>query len=130
MKQKKNFVISEFQNPSGEIVYRVTGWLEGKRVRSNFPTFAEAKVESDSLEIQLLGGESGMRRAVTRLSEDELHEAEAVVRRLAGKPHSLSFYVEFALANYRDYREPISQNPCWKPPRNISRPKPTSSNKT
>lgn len=29
------FEISEFTNPSGEIVFRVAGWLNGKRVRKN-----------------------------------------------------------------------------------------------
>ncbi|MDO8542022.1 MAG: hypothetical protein Q7S40_16415 [Opitutaceae bacterium] len=53
-------------------------------------------------------GETGVRPTVTRLTEDELHECEAVVRRLAGKPQSLSFYVDFALANYR---EPVCQKP-------------------
>lgn len=102
MKQGKNFVVSEFKNPSGEIVFRVTGWLDGKRVRKNFPTFAEAKTEADSLEIQLLQGETGMRRVVTRLSEAELREAEPSIARLAEKKHSVSFYVDLALANYRE----------------------------
>ena len=62
MKQEKTFVIAEFKNPSGEIVFRVIGWLEGKRVRKNFPTFAEAKAEADGFEIQLLQGETGLPR--------------------------------------------------------------------
>lgn len=100
------FVIKEFANPSGEVVFRVSGWLDGKRIRQNFPTYAEAKVEADTLEIKRVQGETGVRPTVTRLTEDELHEAEAVIRRLVGKPRSLSFYVDFALANYR---EPVCQ---------------------
>jgi integrase len=96
------FVIKEFTNPSGEVVFRVSGWLDGKRIRQNFPTYGEAKAEAATLEIKLVQGETGVRPTVTRLTEDELHEAEAVVRRLVGKPHSLSFYVDFALANYRE----------------------------
>jgi hypothetical protein len=96
----KSFVVFEFTNPSGEIVFRVSGWLDGKRIRKNFATRAEAKAEADILEVQLLQGETGLRRTVTRLSEDALHEAEAVMQRIAGKPRSLSFYVEFALAHY------------------------------
>ncbi|HZL45195.1 MAG TPA: hypothetical protein VFC28_03135, partial [Opitutaceae bacterium] len=42
MKQDSVFVISEFTNPSGEVVFRVSGWLDGKRVRKNFSTRAEA----------------------------------------------------------------------------------------
>jgi integrase len=102
MKQATAFVISEFTNPSGEVVFRVCGWLDGKRIRKNFPTRTEAKVEADTLEIQRLQGETGVRPTVTRLAEDELHEAEAIFKRLAGKPHSLTFYVDFAVANYRE----------------------------
>src|SRR5687767_13828963 len=101
MKHAK-FVIKEFTNPSGEVVFRVCGSLDGKRIRKNLPTRAEAKAEADAFEIQRVQGETGVRPTVTRLTEHELHEAEAVVRRLAGKPHSLSFYVDFALANYRE----------------------------
>ena len=100
------FVIKEFTNPSGEVVFRISGWLDGKRIRQNFPTYAEAKAEMDVLEIKRVQGETGVRPTVTRLTEEELHEAEAVIRRLVGKPRSLSFYVDFALANYR---EPVCQ---------------------
>src|SRR3954470_10206583 len=99
---KQNFVIREFANPSGEIVFRICGSLDGKRIRQNFSTYAEAKAERDALEIRRVQGETGVRATVTRLTEDELHEAEAVIRRLVGKPRSLSFYVDFALANYRE----------------------------
>jgi len=101
MKQTSAFVISEFTNPSGEIVFRVAGWLDGNRIRKNFPTRQEARAEVDALEIQRLQGETGIRSTVTRLTEEQLHEAEAVIKRIQGKPHSLSFYVDFALANYR-----------------------------
>ena len=100
------FVINQFTNPSGEIVFRVSGWLDGKRVRKNFPTREEARAEADALEIQKVQGGTGIRPTVTRLTEGQLHECEAVVRRLDGRPHSLSFYVDFALANYR---EPTTQ---------------------
>ncbi len=102
MNQTNPYVISEFTNPSGEIVFRVSGWLDGKRIRKNYPSRAEAKAEADTLQIQRLQGETGIRPALTRLKEDQLHEAEAVFRRLEGQPRSLSFYVEFALANYRE----------------------------
>ena len=106
MKQISPFVITPFTNPSGEIVFRVTGWLDGKRVRKNFPSRVEADAERQVLEVQHAQGETGIRTAITRLTEDQLHDAEAVFRRLTGHPRSLSFYVEFALANYR---EPVTQ---------------------
>ena len=106
MNQATPFVVSQFTNPSGDVVFRVSGWLDGKRVRKNSPTRAEAEAERQVLEVQRLQGESGIRTAITRLVEDQLHEAESVFRRLDGRAHSLSFYVEFALANYR---EPLTQ---------------------
>lgn len=102
MNPRNPFVISEFTNPSGEIVFRVSGWLDGKRIRKNCPTRAEAEAERQVLEIQRLQGETGIRSTVTRLRDDQLHEAEAVFRRLAGQPRPLSFYVDFALTNYRE----------------------------
>jgi hypothetical protein len=52
MKQTNPFVISEFTNPSGEVVFRISGWLDGQRVRKNFPTRAEAEAERQVLEGQ------------------------------------------------------------------------------
>ncbi len=50
MSQAAQFVISEFTNPSGEVVFRVTGWLDGKRIRKNYPTQAEATAARNLLE--------------------------------------------------------------------------------
>ena len=101
MAQVSQFVISEFTNPSGEIVFRVTGWLDGKRIRKNFRTRAEASAERQTLEIQCVQSETGIRTTATRLTDEQLHEAEAAFRRLDGAPKSLSFYLDYALANYR-----------------------------
>ena len=102
MSQAAQFVISEFTNPSGEVVFRVTGWLDGRRIRRNFPTRAEASAERQALEILRLQEETGVRTTATRLTDEQLHEAEAVFRRMAGKPRPLSFYVDYAFANYRE----------------------------
>jgi len=102
MQTKSKFVISEFTNPSGEIVFRVSGWLDGKRVRKNFLTRTEAVAERQVLELQLIQGETGIRTTITRLSEGQLQDAEAAFRRLGENPNqSLLFYLEYALANYR-----------------------------
>ncbi len=101
MAQAASFVISQFTNPSGEIVFRVAGWLDGRRVRKNFPTHAEAVAERQTLEIHRLQSETGIRTAATRLTDEQLHEAEAAFRRLAAAPKSLGFYLDYALANYR-----------------------------
>ena len=101
MNQPTAFVISEFTNPSGEIVFRVSGWLDNKRVRKNFPTRAEAEAERQVLEIQRLQAATGVRVAATRLTDQQLQDAEAALRRLADQGHSLLFCVDFTLANYR-----------------------------
>ena len=91
MSQTPQFVISEFTNPSGEIVFRLTGWLDGKRVRKNFPSRAEASAERQTLEIQSVQSTTGVRTTATRLSDEQLHEAEALFRLMDGKPRPLSF---------------------------------------
>ncbi|MBI5688608.1 MAG: site-specific integrase [Verrucomicrobia bacterium] len=101
MKQAATFVITEFTNPSGEIVLRVSGWLDGKRVRKNFHTRAEARAEVEGLEVDATQAETGLRRAVTRLTEAQLKDAEAAVLRLEGKAHTLGFCVDFTLTTYR-----------------------------
>ena len=73
MNQVTSLVISEFTNPSGEIVYRVSGWLEGKRIRKNFSTRVDALAERQVLEVQRLQAETGVRPTVTRLTEVQLH---------------------------------------------------------
>jgi len=106
MNQATPFVISPFANPSGKVVFRVSGWLDGKYIRKNLRTRPEAEAERQVLEVRSLQGETATRTAVTRLADDQLHEAEAVFHRLEGKARSLSFYVEYALANFR---EPVTQ---------------------
>jgi len=108
MSPASQFIISEFTNPSGEIVFRVTGWLDGTRIRKNFPTRAEASAERQALEIQRLQAETGIRTTATRLTDAQLHEAEAAFRRLIDAPKSLSFYLDYALANYRAPEREIS----------------------
>ena len=101
MNQATPFVISEFKNPSGKIVFRVSGQLDGKRVRNNFSTRAEAVAERKVLEIARVQAETGIRTAVTRLTDEQLQEAEAAFLRLKDCQQSLSVYLDFALANYR-----------------------------
>ncbi|MEO6569531.1 MAG: site-specific integrase [Opitutaceae bacterium] len=102
MNQATSFVISEFTNPSGDVVFRVSGQLDGKRVRKNFSTRIEAQAERQALELATLQSETGLRTAATRLEEAQLSEAEAAFHRLEGRTRTLTFYLDFALANYRD----------------------------
>ena len=106
MNYQTMFVVSRFKNRNGVFSYRVDGRLHGVRIRRNFKTQDEAAAEKAALVLKSMQSGSGLRSATTFLVADQLREAEAVFRRLAGRSHPLSFYVDFALANYR---EPITQ---------------------
>lgn len=102
MRQESAFEISQFKNPSGEVVFRVTGWLDCKRIRKNFRTHEEAVAERQVLDVQRLQSEGGaVRTAITRLNDAQLREAEAAFARLEGQRQPLAFYLEFGLTNYR-----------------------------
>ncbi len=108
MKHVTPFVISAFTNPSGDVVFRVSGWLDGQRVRKNFSTRAEAEAERQALKLAQIQAETGVRTAATRLTDDQLKEAEGAFLRLEGRTRSLSFYLDYALTNYRD---PVNDKP-------------------
>ena len=99
MNPLSSFLVSQFTNPSGEVVFRVSGWLYGKRIRKNFATRAEAEAERQVFEVGSLQSNGNIRAAVTRLTDGQLREAEAAFRRLEGQPQSLSFCVDYAIAN-------------------------------
>jgi hypothetical protein len=101
MNPLSSFVVSQFKNPSGDVVFRVSGWLYGKRIRKNFATRAEAEAERQVFEVGSLQTKSKVRAAVTRLSDEQLHEAETAFQRLECQQQTLSFCVAYTLANYR-----------------------------
>lgn len=102
MKSVSAFTVTTFTNPSGEIVFRVSGYLCGQRVRKNFATRAEAEAEKQVLNVKALQGDTDVRTAVTRLTDEQLHEAEAAFRRLGERPKlSLLAYLDFAIATYK-----------------------------
>jgi hypothetical protein len=99
--KEREFVVTPFTNPSGEIVFRLSGWENGRRIRKNFATRAEAEAERSIREIARLQSASGIRVAATRLSDAQLHEAESGFALLKDKPQSLLFHLDFALKTYR-----------------------------
>lgn len=98
----KGFKISDFRNPSGAISYRVDGMLRGVRIRRNFQLKTDAEAEVRALEIEQVNAANEYRTVITRLNEAQVREAEVLFQRLIGKPNSLSFYVNHALATYRE----------------------------
>jgi integrase len=102
------FAVSRFENRNGVTSWRVDGRIHGLRIRKNFKTREEAAAEQAALELKSLQIASGQHAVATSLAEDQVREAEALFRRVAGRPLPLSFYVDFALANYQ---EPEKQKP-------------------
>ena len=93
--------IKPFKNRNGITSYRVNGWFHGERIRKNFKSREEAAAEKSTLEIKSAQVASGLRPTATILTPEQQSEAEALFLKLKDQPHSLSFYVDFALANYR-----------------------------
>ncbi len=102
------FAVSRFENRNGATSWRVDGRLHGVRFRKNFKTREEAAAEQAALELRALNAANGLHTIATVLTAEQVREAEAVFHRLADRTRSLSFYVDFALANYR---EPEKQKP-------------------
>ena len=102
------FDLSRYVNRNGTISWRVTGCLHGIRIRKNFIKREEAAAEMATLEIKALQATSGLRTIATALTDEQTREAESVFQRITGKPRPLSFYLDFALSNYR---EPEHQKP-------------------
>lgn len=96
------FGVSRFLNRNGIVSWRVEGRLHGLRVRKNFKTREEAAAEKASLELKSLQADAGLQSATTFLSEPQLREAEAAFNRLKEQPRALSFYLNYALENYRE----------------------------
>ena len=101
MNQSK-FAVSLFENRNGVMSWRVDGRLHGVRYRKNFKTREEAAAEQSTLELKALNAANDLRTVATVLTTEQVREAEAVFHRLSGKGRPLSFYVDFAVANYRE----------------------------
>ncbi len=97
----KQLSIARFKYRNGTVAFRLFGYLQGERVRRNFRTREEAVAERSALEIRALQSACGHRPVLTNLTDAQVREAESAFLRLSDKPHSLSLYLDFALANYR-----------------------------
>lgn len=101
MKLRAAFLVAEFINHSGSKSYRVTGTkLDGSRVRENYPNVEEATGRKQLLESEALNLPSAARLQQTRLTAEQLAEAERAFMELGDRPlmDAVRFYVE----NYRD----------------------------
>ncbi|MGH7996481.1 MAG: hypothetical protein ACREFX_09035 [Opitutaceae bacterium] len=98
MSHHSKFAVSRFENRNGTASWRVSGL----RIRRNFKTREEAAAERAALEIKSEQAASGLHSVTTCLTIDQVREAEVAFHRLAARPQSLSAYLDFALANYRE----------------------------
>src|ERR1039457_4126136 len=96
------FVISRFENRNSVTSWRVDGRLHGVRFRKNFKTREEAAAEQATLELKALNSANGLHTIATVLTAEQVREAEAVFHRLTDNARPLSFYVDFAVADYRE----------------------------
>lgn len=91
--------IKPFTNPSGATVFRVSGFVKGKRKRENYQTNEEAVTVKQNWERENLNMEP-LPAITTRLTSKQAAEAEAVFLRLDGSKLTLTEAVDFALKNY------------------------------
>jgi integrase len=102
MSEKERYRIGPYTNPSGERVFRVNGRTpSGEQVRRNFRTFEEAIGHKAELEIAAVNAVQAVRMKRTRLSDDQLAEAEAAFKKLEGTSHKITDAVEFLLRNWK-----------------------------
>lgn len=96
----KPFKVAPFFNPSGEKVWQVYGRIDGKRIRKNFSTRAEAVGYKEAKEVERLNVSRDVQTRATRLTAEEIREAEQAVEilRELGKP--LTFAAKFCRKHY------------------------------
>jgi hypothetical protein len=79
----------------------VSGLLRGVRIRRNFKTRAAAEAERQLLDIQRLDTTNSLRAVVTRLTNDQLREAEAAFQLMGANPlHTLLFHLRHSLTHH------------------------------
>lgn len=98
----EDFYVTAFSNPSGSTSYRVSGMIDGKQLRKNFGTEAEAIAEKQDLEKKAYGIASETKPRVTRLTDAQLQQAEAAFAALDGRsmPLAIDFFI-------KSYQEPV-----------------------
>ena len=96
------FALTAFKNPSGEKVYRVSGTINGRRVRRNFKTKEEAITAKQTLNLQYIAERNEEKVIVTTLTREQCDEAKVAFKLLEDRKKPLSFYMQYALDRYRE----------------------------
>lgn len=100
---KSKFKIAPFTNPSGNAAWRLSGTLNGKRIRENFKTRPEAVAQRQKYDVEHLNGEQEGRTVWTTLTPEQNRDAVAAINSLKSQQseYSLSFAVNYFLDNFR-----------------------------
>lgn len=100
---KSKFKITQFENPSGGIAWRLSGTLNGKRIRENYKTRPEAVAQRQKYDVEVLNAVPEGRTIWTTLTPEENRDAVAAMNSLrsADSGATLSFAVDFFLKHYR-----------------------------
>jgi len=102
MAGKDRYGIVPFTNPNGNVVHRVLGRTpDGKQVRENFKSFAEAVARKQALELEALGIQQSVSLKTTRLTDEELAQAESAFKKLQGTGHTLQYAIDWLLLHWR-----------------------------
>lgn len=99
------FYIREHQYPNGSTAYRVSGMRNGKQLRHNFGTMAEAAAKKQELDAEFHNLPQSVPLVSTRLTVEQAAEAERAYAELGGKP--LMPAVRFYLENFREAVTPM-----------------------
>lgn len=83
--------------------YRVTGTVNGRRVRQQFSSKGAAREAMTRLQVQALNSDS-LHAVMTRLPDAKVIEAEAAFERLKDTGQVLGFAVDWFLTHYREPR--------------------------
>ncbi|MDC0325648.1 tyrosine-type recombinase/integrase [bacterium] len=98
-KRRGSFTISPVKNPSGETVFQLSGTMtDGTRIRQRFRTKEKATGEKQRLEIECLNFNPAATLQHTKLTADQLRNAESAFDRLGDG--CLLKAVDFFIQNY------------------------------
>lgn len=101
---KSRFKITKFKNPSGAQVYRLSGTLNGKRIRENYKSREDAAAKRQEYDIEHLNGQSDGQTVWTTLTHDQNRDAIAAVNILkrAGIQRSLTFAANYLTEHFKE----------------------------
>lgn len=109
--QKSQFLkLREFTNASGSKSWRVTGYMpDNTRIRQNFPSKVDALRALSDLELEAAGAAESRKSLSTRLSPEELADAEAAFQHLRGNS---TYTLSTVVAHYFNIKERVRAKEC------------------